>query len=234
MTNELWNMSVKYKALVVDDEVENVELITQLLGDRFQVHGAQDGEAGIDSALRHAPDVVLLDVGMPKLDGIAVCDRLRKHEATKHIPIIMLTAANDSDTIVKSFECGADDYISKPYRAKELVSRVLSKIRRIEESKASSAEIKCGNLTLFPEQLSVKIAGNDVHLSLLEFNLLKYLVENKDKILSREKILQAVWKEHAVSDRTVDTHMVSLRKHLKEFDHALNTIYGAGYILKKA
>ncbi len=225
----------RYNALVIDDEIENLDLIKTLLNESFNVHGAGDGEEGFNLALKLIPDVILLDIGLPKIDGLKVCDKLRNHEATRHVPIIMLTASKDSESIVKAFNNGADDYISKPYRGTELVSRVLSKVRRLSETRPSkNSEIVCGNLKIAVERMSIIIDARPVTLSLLEFTLLKYLVENRDKVLSREKILQAVWKEEKVSDRTVDTHMVSLRKNLKGFDHVIDTVYGAGYILKKS
>jgi DNA-binding response OmpR family regulator len=194
---------------------------------------APDGDEGICVARELQPDLILLDIAMPKMDGIAVCESLRSHQATRHIPIIMLTAASDVDHRVKSYMTGADDFLAKPFRPKELVARVLSKIRRIEERTEKDESLECGNLVLDVKSMEARVEGKPIELSVLEFNLLKCFVQNKDRVMSRERILETVWRNSVVSDRTVDTHIVSLRKKLAGFDHVLGTIYGAGYILKK-
>lgn len=226
-------MEEKHKVLIIDDEHDNRELIEQILSDRYKVLSAADGEEGLRVARSDLPDLILLDITMPKLDGISVCETLRSNEATRDIPIIMLTAASDVDNRIKSFMTGADDFLSKPFRPKELMARVLSKIRRIEERKGKSELIECGNLVLDLKKIDALLNGVSLKLSVLEFNLLKCFVMNKDRVMSRERILEAVWRDSVVSDRTVDTHIVSLRKKLEGFDHTLATIYGAGYVLKK-
>ncbi len=227
------NPEDKRKVLVIDDEPENRELIEQILIGKFQVYLAADGEEGVTVARREQPDLILLDITMPKLDGIAACEALRSNEATRHIPIIMVTASGDIDNRIKAFLTGVDDFLAKPFSPKELVARVNSKIRRVDEKDNKQEVLQCGNLNLDLHKLEAKINGNLIALSVLEFSLLKYLVLNRNRVLSREKILEAVWRDAVVSDRTVDTHMVSLRKKLIGFDHLLTTVYGAGYILKK-
>jgi DNA-binding response OmpR family regulator len=226
-------MPDKRKVLVIDDERDNRELIHQILSDRFNVLMAKDGEEGILVARSELPDVILLDITMPKMDGIAVCEALRSNEATRHIPIMMITASVDLDARVQSFMTGADDFLSKPFKSKELIARVVSKIRRVEERVGSDENVGVGNLVLNLKKLEAVIDGKAIQLSVLEFNLLKCFVQNKDRVMSRERILEAVWRDSVVSDRTVDTHIVSLRKKLSGFDHNIATIYGAGYILKK-
>lgn len=226
-------MEIKRKILVVEDERDNREFIDEVLRDRFEVVVAGDGEEGLRLARAILPDLVLLDIAMPKLDGLAVCAALRDNEATKHIPIIILTASSDVDKRIQSYMTGADDYLTKPFKPKELLARVLSKIRRIEERAEKEQVIRLGNLILDTRKIEATIDSNPIQLSVLEFKLLKYFVTNKDRVMSREQILEAVWRDSVVSDRTVDTHIVSLRKHLCKFDHALTTVYGAGYVLKR-
>lgn len=232
-------MSKKRKVLIIDDELDNREFIEQILLEHFDVLAAVDGETGVQIARTALPDVILLDIIMPRLDGIAVCSLLRTDEVTKHIPIIMLTGSNDIDRRVQSFMTGADDFLSKPFHPQDLIARVHSKIRRIEERSLlgngsnGNGICECGNLKLDVNKLEVRIDGQVITLSVLEFNLLKCFVENKDHVLSRERILELVWRDSIVSDRTVDTHIVSLRKKLNGFDHSISTIYGAGYVLKK-
>lgn len=226
-------MSDKRKILVIDDEPDNRDLIEQILSDRFKIVMAVDGEEGLRIARSELPDLILLDITMPKMDGIAVCESLRQNEATRHIPIIMLTASTDLDHRIKSYTTGADDFLAKPFKPKELMAHVGSKIRRVEERLGKDEMFECGNLTLDLKKLEASILGRAISLSVLEFNLLKCFVQNKDRVMSRERILEAVWRDSVVSDRTVDTHIVSLRKKLSLFDHVISTIYGAGYVLKK-
>src|SRR3954468_2972543 len=127
-------MEEKRKILIIDDEPDSREIISEVLADKFQVITAPDGEEGLRIARAHLPDLILLDITMPKLDGISVCEALRSNEATRHIPIIMLTAASDLDNRIKSFMTGADDFISKPFKPRELMAHVVSKIRRVEEN----------------------------------------------------------------------------------------------------
>lgn len=227
-------MTDKRTVLIVDDESDNRELIEQILGEKFKVLTAADGEEGIRVARSSLPDLILLDITMPKLDGFAVCETLRTNEATRDIPIIMLTASTDVDNRIKSFMTGADDFVPKPFRPKELLARVVSKIRRVEERQGKQEVVECGNLVLDLKKIEAVLNGKPLGLSVLEFNLLKCFVQNKDRVMSRERILEAVWRDSVVSDRTVDTHIVSLRKKLEGFDHQLATVYGAGYVLKKA
>ena len=226
-------METRQSILIVDDEQDNRDLLAQILGEKYRLLMAEDGEEGLRIARTQLPDLILLDITMPKLDGIAVCESLRSHEGTREIPVIMLTAVSDIECRIKSFTLGADDFVPKPFRPKELLARVESKMRRVSERKGKSEVLECGNLVVDLRKLEASINGKSLHLSVLEFNLLKCLVQNKDRVMSRERILEAVWRDAAVSDRTVDTHIVSLRKKIEGFDHTLATIYGAGYVLKK-
>ncbi len=226
-------MEQRHTILIVDDEQDNRDLLEQILGDKYKLLMAADGEEGLRIARSMMPELILLDITMPKLDGIAVCEALRSHEGTREIPVIMLTAVSDIDCRIKSFTLGADDFVPKPFRPKELLARVESKMRRVEERLGKSELLEVGNLVVDLKKLDASISGRSLHLSVLEFNLLRCLVQNKDRVMSRERILEAVWRDAAVSDRTVDTHIVSLRKKLEGFDHTLATIYGAGYVLKK-
>jgi two-component system phosphate regulon response regulator PhoB len=134
--------------------------------------------------------------------------------------------------VTSAFDLGADDYVVKTTRPRELVARILSKIRRIEEREEDPELITCGNLILNTRKLEATINSRPLPLSVLEFNLLRFFVANKDRVMSRQQILEGVWKDAVVSNRTIDTHMVYLRKKLVGFDHILATVYGAGYILR--
>ena len=193
---------------------------------------AKDGEEGFRMAIAESPDLVLLDLMMPKLDGVETCGLLRTHEATRHIPVIVLTGTSDFEMQLKALDLGADDLLQKPFRPRELLARMSSKFRRLEESKKPVTHLRCGDLEMDLDRFECRINRELIVLSVLEFNLLRFFVENFNRVLSREKILRAVWREAVVTDRTVDTHMTSLRKKLQNSLLAFATLYGAGYILK--
>lgn len=224
--------SAKAKVLIIDDEVENRLLLQETLSKHFDVIEAGDGEEGVRMAKQNQPDLILLDINMPKMDGISACEVLRIHEATRHIPVIMLSALDNEEHRTRAFMKGADDFLGKPFTIKELIARVSSKVRRLEEAARRGGSMSCGNLTLDSQRLEVKISDRLVPLSVLEFCLLKYMVENKEIVLSRQRILEAVWRDTIVTDRTVDAHIACLRKKLGGFDYQITTVYGAGYALK--
>jgi len=220
------------KILLIEDDLENQSLLKDILSDKYQVLTAKDGEEGFRAAIAQAPDLILLDLMMPKLDGIETCGLLRSHEATRHIPVIILTGTSDFEMQLKALDLGADDLLQKPFRPRELLARMSTKLRRLEENKKPVANLRCGDLEMDLDRFEARINQNLIVLSVLEFNLLRFFVENFNRVLSREKILRAVWREAVVTDRTVDTHMTSLRKKLQNSSLAFATLYGAGYILK--
>lgn len=229
-------MADKYKLLLVEDEKDTVEILTEALADHFEIAVAFDGEECLDKVRTFQPHIVLLDLNLPKVKGDKICDLLRSESQTRNIQIVVLSGNDDEETRLKLFANGADDFVGKPYRIGELTARLQSRARRITESgrKSGPDEMECGNLKIVREKMLAAIDNVSLILSVLEFDLLCYFVENREKVLSREMILKDVWGEANVSDRTVDTHIVSLRKRLKGFDHNITTIYGAGYVLKKA
>lgn len=227
-------MNRRIHILVIEDDVLLSDEIRDSLSDNFDVTIANSGEKGTQIAAERAPDLILLDIGLPNMDGISVCEDLRKKTVTRHVPIIVITGNSDEEKRILSYQQGADDFLTKPFSRKELLARVNSKVRRLMElAKPGTLDVlTCGNLELDTRSLEVRVAGRLVRLSVLEFNLLHFFLQNRSSVMSREKILASVWKGAVVSDRTVDTHIASLRKHLADFDHAICTIYGAGYVLK--
>jgi two-component system alkaline phosphatase synthesis response regulator PhoP len=226
-------MSQLKRVLLIEDDVENQKLLQDVLSGQFEVALARDGEEGYRMARADNPDLILLDLMMPKLDGIETCRLLRNDEGTRHIPIIVLTGTSDFEMQLKAFDLGADDLLQKPFRPRELLARIATKMKRIDENKRPSTILRCGDLEMDLDRFECHIGGNAVMLSVLEFNLLRYFVENFNRVLSREKILQAVWRDAVVTDRTVDTHMTSLRKRLQHSNLNFVTLYGAGYVLKE-
>ena len=158
---------------------------------------------------------------------------LRTRETTRHIPVIVITGSSDFELRLKALDIGADDLLQKPFRPRELLARISSKRRRVQETRQPLAQLKRGNLEMDLDRFECRVDGELVALSVLQFNLLRYFVQNFNRVLSREKILQEVWEGAEVTDRTVDTHMTSLRKKLRNSNLAFGTLYGAGYILKE-
>lgn len=222
---------MRHKVLIVEDEPEILNMMTEELSRLYEVFSADNSRKGGLHARKHLPDVALLDVRLPDQSGLELCEAIRRDPATKKTKVIMVTGQRDRETIVKSFDLGADDYIMKPFFVEELLARVGSKILRVREE--NEQVLERGNLAAFPEQLLVKIDGREHRLSPLEFSLLAFFLERGDRIASRQEILKRVWPNTVVSDRTVDSHIVFLRKRLVGFDHEIQTVYGAGYVLKK-
>lgn len=219
--------------LIIDDDAEICDFVEDLLSFRFQVKKAHTAEEGLKQVETNAPDLVILDLKLQNQSGLDICKRLRESPETKHIQILIYSGSDDLEHMTQAFDLGADDYVVKSARPRELIARILSKIRRLEERDEDPELITCGNLVLNTRKLEALIDNTALPLSVLEFNLLRFFVQNKDRVMSRTQILEGVWKDAVVSNRTIDTHMVYLRKKLNGFNHVLATVYGAGYILRE-
>lgn len=223
----------KRKILIIDDESLTLEVLQSIFAREFDVTATLDPEEGVEIALRTKPHLVLVDLQMPKMNGIEVVEKLRQSDITREVPVLLISGQNDLSDRVMAFHKGADDFIMKPYSRDELYARVLSKIRRHSEKTSSESVIQIGNLVYRKGQREALISGQRVPLSQIESDLVELFLENQDHALDRQVILRKVWKDTYVSDRTIDRHIVSLRKKLHGFDHELITIYGMGYALKK-
>ena len=215
------------KKLVVDDEKIIVKGIRfSLLQDQMEVDCAYDGEQAVEMARNTEYDVVLLDVMLPKLDGFQVCQAIREFS---NMPIIMLTAKSEEKDELQGFDCGADEYVSKPFSPKILTARVDALIRRTYQIDSSEV-YEIGGIEIDKAAHIVRIDGKEIDLSFKEFELLTYFVENKGIALSREKILNNVWNYDYFGDaRTIDTHVKKLRKKMGEKGDCIRTIWGMGY-----
>jgi two-component system, OmpR family, phosphate regulon response regulator PhoB len=222
------------KVLIIDDDAENLSVVADMIRTQFQPLTSTSGREGILIAIREHPDAILLDVNMPEMDGFEVCKKLREQPGTRRLPIIMLTTASNLDSRVHGLEVGADDYICKPFHARELIARIQARLRRDDIDRKSDSEIALGNLKLDPKSAQVWIDSQSVRLTQLEFELLRYFLERPNQVIDRNTLLGHLWPDAVVTDRTVDTHMANLRKKIKGFSCSLETIYGAGYILKTA
>ena len=218
----------KLKVLMVDDESRMRKLVSDFLTRKgYEVIEAGDGEEAIDKFYEDKDiALVILDVMMPKMNGWDACKEIRKNS---NVPIIMLTAKSDEASELNGFDCGADEYISKPFSPKILTARVDALIRR-SYSIDSSEIIDVGGIIINKAAHIVKINDEEIELSFKEFELLTYFVDNKGIALSREKILNNVWNYDYFGDaRTIDTHVKKLRKKLGDKGDYIKTIWGMGY-----
>lgn len=216
------------KVLMVDDESRMRKLVSDFLTRKgYIVIEAGDGEEALDRFYADKDiSLVILDVMMPKMNGWDVCREIRKNSK---VPIIMLTAKSDESSELNGFECGADEYIAKPFSPKILTARVDALIRR-SYSIDGSEVTDVGGIIIDKAAHIVKIDGQEIDLSFKEFELLTYFVDNKGLALSREKILNNVWNYDYFGDaRTIDTHVKKLRKKLGDKGDYIRTIWGMGY-----
>ncbi|MDP6350056.1 MAG: response regulator transcription factor, partial [Chloroflexota bacterium] len=211
--------------LVVDDEVSIVELARLYLErDGFRVLGAADGKAALEAFAMHKPDLLVVDVMMPRLDGFGLVQEVRKDSL---VPVIMLTARSEDVDKIVGLEMGADDYVTKPFNPRELVARVKAVLRRFESGGQPTRRIECGNLVVDLDKRDVTVGDQRVRLRTREFELLAALAQNAEIVLSRDQLLENVWGyEYAGETRTVDVHVNHLRDKLSDCDAEIETVWG--------
>ncbi|MBS4219386.1 response regulator transcription factor [Bacillus sp. FJAT-49711] len=229
------------RVLVVDDEPSIVTLLRfNLEKAGFSVMTAADGKTGLEMAMKENPDLIVLDLMLPGMDGMDVCKTLRQEKVKT--PILMLTAKDDEFDKVLGLELGADDYLTKPFSPREVIARVKAILRRSNMNEASEATsknevIEIGKLTVFPEKYEAVLSGEKLELTPKEFELLLYLSNNQGKVLSRHQLLDAVWNyDFAGDSRIVDVHISHLREKIEEDTKQpdyIKTIRGFGYKLEK-
>jgi DNA-binding response OmpR family regulator len=216
--------------LVVDDEKNIVQLARLYLGNEgFRVEEAYDGKQELDKARAVNPDLVVLDIMMPEMDGLTVCRELRK---TSSVPVIMLTARDDDVDKIVGLEVGADDYMTKPFNPRELVARVKAVLRRSQGSINPETVLESGNVRLDPARREVTIDGSNVTLRAKEFDLLTAFMRHEGVVLDRERLLSMVWGQDFYGDtRTIDVHVAWLREKLSGATARIQTVWGVGYKL---
>jgi len=231
------------KVLVVDDEQSIVTLLKYNLEQAgYTVVTAMDGEEGINIAAEENPDLMILDLMLPKLDGIEVCKQLRQQKM--NVPILMLTAKDDEFDKVLGLELGADDYMTKPFSPREVVARVKAILRRVqtlpeavEEKQEDEGQIKIGELKILPEFYEAYFLGELLELTPKEFELLLFLARNKGRVLTRDQLLSSVWNYDFAGDtRIVDVHISHLREKIEQNTKKpsyIKTIRGLGYKLEE-
>ena len=224
------------KILIVEDEEDVVELVRyNLAKEGYKCVSACNGREGLDMARSIMPDLVLLDLMLPEIDGLEICKKLKNSTETEHIPIIMVTAKSDEADIVTGLELGADDYISKPFSPKVLIARVRAVLRRkSKEVPAESGIIRVHDIEIDPGRHRVLVGGKETELTSTEFSLLHFLAGRPGWVFTRYQIVDGVHgTDYPVTDRSVDVQVVGLRKKLGSAGKCIETVRGVGYRFKE-
>ena len=222
--------------LVVEDDEDILELVEyNLAKNGYDVTCVTEGEAGLEMAKDRMPDLVVLDLMLPGLDGLEVCRLLKADSKTRHIPVIMLTAKGEESDIVTGLELGADDYIPKPFSPKVLVARARAVLRRrAQEETTKDSIISLHEILIDPGRHEVLVKGKQVQLTLTEFRILQLLASRPGWVFSRYQIVDEIrGEDYPVTDRSVDVHVVGLRKKLSAKGRLIETVRGVGYRMKE-
>ena len=220
-------MSGPHKILLVDDEKDILEFLSyNLKKESFDVRTCLNGEQAIEEARKFKPDLIILDVMMPEMDGITACSEIRKISDLKDVLILFLTARSEEYSELAGFDAGADDYVTKPIKPKLLISRIKALLKRNNRKDAGSY-IKISDIEIDKEKHLLLYKAQEVHLARKEFNLLYYLMTIPGRVFTREEIISEIWKDAVVGDRTIDVHVRKIRE--KVGGHHIKTIKGVGY-----
>lgn len=229
------NSTTSNRILIIEDEQDVVDMLTLNLrkAEGFVITSAADGAEGLRKAREEHPALIILDLMLPKMPGLEVCKVLKGDAATRHIPIIMLTAkAEEIDRIV-GLEFGADDYVTKPFSPREMVLRVKAIMRR-GKGEVVDEKLTVGPITVDPSRHHVTVSGKRIRLTSVEFKLLSMLMLRRGRVQARDRLLNEVWGyESLIDTRTVDTHVRRLRKKLGKAADAIETVRGFGYRLRE-
>jgi len=224
----------KRTILIVDDEEDIVELVQlNLVRGGYQTLACTTGEKALAIAESKRPDLVILDLMLPGIDGMEVCRRLKANPDTRQIPVLMLTAKGEEADVVAGLELGASDYVTKPFSGKVLIARVRRLLRSQEEETEDKSTIRVQDLTIDPTRHEVLVGGESVPLTLTEFNILHMLAKHPGVVFTRYQIVDKIHgSEYLVTDRAVDTQIVGLRRKLGSCGKLIETVRGVGYRLR--
>jgi two-component system, OmpR family, alkaline phosphatase synthesis response regulator PhoP len=225
------------RVFIIEDDRDIVELVRyNLSNEGYQVSAAYDGVTGLATLKKTPPDILLLDLMLPKLSGLEICREIRRDEALNRLPILMLTARGEEADRVVGLEMGADDYVTKPFSPRELIARVKALLRRTELPTDVARPVEVGKLSIDPASYRVSQSGKPVVLSTLEFRLLYYLASRPNRVFTRDQLLDAVWgTDRFVTPRSVDVYVRRLREKIEsdpENPTHLKTVRGAGYLFE--
>jgi len=222
------------KILVIEDDMNIRDLVSyNFKQENFEVSVISHGSDAIRAVRNIKPDLIILDIMLPGKSGLDICREIKAKEETSSIPVIMLTAKSEEVDRIVGFEVGADDYVTKPFSPRELILRARSVLKRTTRNDLPKKTIKFKDMVIDPEKHSVSIGKKEIELTLTEFKLLTFLLQNKEKAIPREKILDHVWGYSSdVFSRTIDTHITRLREKLKDYGKHLHSVRGVGYSWK--
>jgi two-component system phosphate regulon response regulator PhoB len=222
------------RILLIEDEPDIAEVLQyNLEKEGFEVDGARRGDAGLEAVRREPPDLVLLDLMLPGLDGLEVTRILKRDAATARLPIVMLTAKGEEVDRIVGLELGADDYISKPFSPREVVLRVKAVLRRLHQDETASERLEVGGIQIDVAGHQLRVRGKEVPLTATEFRLLRLLLERAGRVQTRGQLLTDVWGyAEDIDSRTVDTHIRRLRRKLGPEADRIETVIGVGYRLR--
>ena len=225
-------LTPRHRVLIVEDEQDIAGLIKHALerGGEAEAEIVGSGDAALRVATERIPDLIILDLNLPILSGIDVCRILRSRDEVRRVPIIMLTARTSEDERVAGFENGADDYVTKPFSLRELSARVRAMLRRRAGDEPLSLTYRGAHLLADFDAVSVLVDGSQIRLTRREFELLRFLVQNRNRVVSRDRLLERVWGyERVVETRSVDVHVGRLRSKLGSAGPQIETVVGLGY-----
>jgi len=231
-------MSKREKIVVIEDEADILEVLQyNLKREGYMVVASRDGEAGLDSIRRENPDLVLLDLMLPGLDGLEVCKRLQSDPTTAAVPVIMVTAKGEESDVVSGLQIGADDYVTKPFSPKELLARVKAVLRRgpLREQRGGGDRIVRDGLVIDMTKHTVTVDNEPVTLTATEMRLLHFLAAHPGRVFTRDQLLSRAIGDHAVViDRNIDVHIGAIRRKLGPYRELIETIRGVGYRFREA
>jgi two-component system, OmpR family, alkaline phosphatase synthesis response regulator PhoP len=223
--------------LIIEDDKDIIELVRyNLEKEGFRVSSNEDGVTGLAQIRRTPPDLVILDLMLPRLPGLEICKELRRDQSLPRLPIMMLTARGEEADRVVGLEMGADDYVTKPFSPRELVARVKTLLRRTDQPEETGVQVEIGSLVIDPSAYRVTHFGRSISLSTLEFRLLHFMASHPNKVFARDRLLDAIWgTDRFVTPRSVDVYIRRLREKIEEDPKNplhLKTVRGAGYLFE--
>ena len=224
--------------LIIEDDPDILNLVAwHLEAEDYRVMKHTHGRKGLEAALHDPPDLIVLDLMLPGMDGLSICKTLKRNETLQHIPIIMLTAKGEEVDRIVGFELGADDYMVKPFSPRELMLRIRAVLNRRAQQTSGTAPVllRHKEMTVEPENYKAYIQKKPLHLTVTEFNLLLELLQNQGRVRSRDQLLDRVWGyQFEGYARTVDTHIRRLRQKIEPYADDIETVRGVGYRFKEA
>jgi DNA-binding response OmpR family regulator len=220
---------MKSKVLVIEDNADTRRFLQVMLSREFEVSIAENGSEGLVLAKKVQPELIVLDVVMPVLNGYDTCKKLKADPETKGIPVIFLSGKNTTAEITYGLSMGADDYLPKPFDHKELLARIKSRLMRAQAS--PSPKVKVGKLEIDTVNRIATFEGEAINLTLTEYDILRLLAARFGVVVSREEIMKEIWRDSATetTDRTIDVHIRSLRKKIPSMNAHIQSVYGVGY-----